>query len=297
VYIIPKGENDQVEGLVVTSESNENNPATTITDSDIDDRSPGQIHDDWKTYWETSSQIAFRYPPQIKVRLDQAGARIAFVQDENALLFQLTSHLRLASEAFRLFEDRGGHTDTFTVVRIGSRLYASVELPQEDGCDREAYLVPRPNGTNSAIFTFRFCNDGALKDQRDAILGSVGFPDTPSYENWQTAGLKSLGIKLSYPKAFGQFLQDEDGIYHWVERLSLTGEPLDTFVRINDTCNGQPCELVKEDEYIKTFISIEGDLKGFIKLPDDQDAVALELRETGETQGLLRRILESVEAR
>lgn len=298
--IIPRSAADALESLIVGPEPDSEtsqNAASQISEGDIEDRSAGSVNDDWQTYWETSTHMAFRYPPQLSLRFEPATNRIVFTQDDDAFLFQLTEHLRYASQAYRLFEGQGGMMDSFQVLRIGSRLYASVQLPKEDNCDREAYLVPRPNGTKSIIFTFRICNGGTLLDQRDTILGNVGFPDPPEYETWETAGLKSLGIKVSYPKAFGKLVSDDASTLHWIERLSLTATPIETFNQENGTCNGQACELIKESGDLVTFLTTEGDLKGFIKLPEDHDVTALELSETAGSRGLLRRILESVEPR
>ncbi len=295
---VPRSTDDMVESLKVGGEAGQaENPGSQLRESDIADRTSGSVNDDWKTYWETSSHVAFRYPPQMALRFEPTSNRIVFAQDDDAMLFQLTDHLRYASQAYKLFEGQGGQMDTFHVLRIGSRLYASVQLPKEENCDREVYLVPRPNGNRSIVYTFRFCNGGALLDQRDTILGNVGFPDPPEYETWETASLKSLGIKFSYPKAFGKLVSDEQGTYHWVERLSLTATSVEKFDTVNNTCNGQPCEINKESGGIVTYLTTEGDLRGFIKLPEEHNITALELRETAGTPGLLRRMLESASPR
>lgn len=292
---IPRGSDDAALSLQVGKSPDETeNPGSQLKESDIADRTAGQANDDWKTYWETSSHVAFRYPPQMSLRFEPASNRIVFAQDDDAFLFQLTYHLRYASQAYHLFEGQGARMETFQVLRIGTRLYASVQLPKEEDCEREAYLVPRPNGNKSIVLTFRICNGGALLDQRDTILGNLGFPNPPEYETWETAGLKSLGLKFSYPKAFGTLTSDAQGVYHWIERLSLTARPIETFEERSGTCNGQACEQVKKSGGLVTFLTTDGELKGFIKLPEVHEVTALELTETAGTRGLLRRMLESV---
>ncbi|MBI4022880.1 hypothetical protein HY375_01835 [Candidatus Berkelbacteria bacterium] len=273
------------------------NPGKKLAEQDVQTRDVAPPSQDWKTYWETSSDVALRYPPAMPVRFDTTSSRVVFTLGNDAFAFQLIDYLRLASQAYRAFEERGARMDTFEVVRIGERLYATVQLPDEDGCRREAYLVPRPNGNVSVVLTFRFCVGGALQNSRDTILASLGFPDAPSYETWQTVSLGEHGIKLAYPKAYGHPTLAEDGRYYFVERLSFTITPITTFDEANNTCNGQRCELIKEAGGLRAFMTTEGELKGFMTLPGDQAARALELRESAGSRGLFQRILESIQPR